>query len=274
MRLALAALIEQVRSLKVDDGMIVHPVSSRPMRRLRVVSGSHPRPGTVYAATERLVDVNNDPAAPMTVGRWSFEPGVQKAARFREGLGSGLRESTWTIELRIDDQRQVEVVSTSARGDRSVVTIADPRRPSTMTYSSLTSGGSSWWTKGDVTSKFEIDLAALSTATRSDGAPLTGRAHHRRFIANGYVDVEDTDHGHRLRIGAVVRGRGLARPVLAVVGGLFGRILRRSMDETLAKWESDGMPLILALRQPGDPQQLATTWLADLLEPFADEAQR
>ena len=269
---ALASLIVQARALEIDGGMVVHPVSGRPLRRLRVVSGSHPRPGTVYDATERRLAGGVDDGTPLRVGGRAIEAGDPAAGRFRDGAMSGLRESTSQLELIADDRRRVELAATPERGGRAVVTIADPARPTAVSFSFSAPGGASWWTRGDVTSECRVDLAQLSDPTPSRRAPITGRARHRRFAARADVNIETTGEGRLLHIDVVARGRGAVRPVVAVFGVLFGWLIRRSLAESFAEWEADGAPLVARLNQPGDPQQLASAWLLDLLAPFVDEA--
>ena len=269
---ALESLIVQVRALDVVDTIVEHPVTGRALPWLRVVSGSHPRPGTKYDATEYRLGGAADNESPLRVGDRSIAAGDPTAAKFRDGALSGLRESTSQIELVADDRRRVELAVTPEGGGRSVLTIADPARPTELTFTFSVPGGTSWWTKGDMSTECQVDLTELSASGGSSRRPITVRSRHRRFAAKGGVDVETSSSGWLMHVDVVARGRGMARPLAAAFGVLFGWLIRRSFNEMLAEWEADGAPLIAKINHPGDPQQVASAWLVDLLASHVDES--
>jgi hypothetical protein len=271
-RAALPLLLDRLRKLEVRDEMLVHPDTGRPMPRLRVLTGAHPVRGTMYEAIEHRTD--NMPIeqtdGTFRVAGHTLSADDPRTARSLNGVDRVPTTTRSTIELVADDSQRFEV-AVIADGGMWTLTLAEPRRPTTLTVSGLAPGGSSWWTKGDMTSHVQIRLADFVTSAAENRAPITGHLVHRRFVMKGEANIETVDSRCHLHVDAVARARGVVRPLGGAAGMLFGWLIRRQLTKTLAKWEHDGAPPIRRLANDVGPAQLADGLLHDLLAPFTDE---
>ncbi len=274
LRAMLPLVLDRLRNLEVRDGMLVHPGSGRAMARLKVVKGEHPTVGTVYEAIARHAGLHPDEHGEATVRGAGRELAADdpKVARFTEGLAGAPDTTVWTVGLMADDEQRCELVVAAPDGLGWALSLSEPRRPTALTASGRLPGGSSSWTKGDSTSHIEFRLADFATPAAQSGAPIVGSLRHRRFVVQGEVNVQAQNSSWRLQLDIVGRGRGVARPFIAVLGGLFGWLIRRQLDEELAEWSTAiaDEPMIARIIRGADPAHLPDDVLADLLAPFVD----
>lgn len=267
-RRAVALLIEQLRWLSVaPDRSMIDPSDGRALPGLRLLHGEHAHVGAVYEATTAT---NRDPLRDrgdgrVRVGRREMRADDPRLAQFRRGVESMPPTRSETFELLADSPAELRWVTTGA-STRAVVSLAEPRAPTAITFESGPLGDAP--RDAGVHSTGQIDLAALATIAGADAAPVRGTATHRRFVGGWAVTIEPIDARWRVHVRASLRGRGIARPVVAVLGLLVGWKVRRLLGEQLDQLGDDLAPHIEAIRERPTPELVAAHWRAGLLRPF------
>jgi hypothetical protein len=274
------------RGLRFDPAVLDR--DGRRREGLRVVAGSHPRPGTRYSVTM----VARRPPEPTPSEREELSKLLRERhtdtdraarewfARRRETAeAAGRLETvltTSTVEVVADDSHRV-VVRTTHDNDGGVVIeaeLARPARPERLTIDTTSNVRGNWLTRGKLKVQASCELDSLPSAHNS--APqFTGSLRHRHLRGWASIAISENDSGRwdvdvRIR----VRGRRLTRPLFAVASLFLGRYTRRRFDkavdrlpEKVERFNQDvrtrfgGMP---------SPQSIASDALDGLLADVAE----
>ncbi|MEO6086396.1 MAG: hypothetical protein ABIQ18_25105 [Umezawaea sp.] len=212
---ALAELIRRLRALTFDtDGVLVHDGAR--IEGLRLLDGRHNRKNARY----QLVAVpNKNPE-----GEESADPPEPAILTI---LAAGHDSLAFRLEL----------------GEMGNVAFAirNPARPGKITGSLDVAmpEDSGWLLRGPVRVDASVDLTALSSMSpRTD--QVVARVKHRRASASAKLAISNPDSREWVvQTLATVRGGGLLRPLVAVVGPFlrnkFAAELQKGMDKMAAR---------------------------------------
>ncbi|MGW7302330.1 hypothetical protein [Streptomyces sp. NPDC054829] len=215
-----AALVELAEECRVVDGRVVLP-DGTDVEGTRLVTGRHLRPGAVYS-----VDDGEGGACRIAVKEWNRRRSLR--ARFEVKHPEAFM--TWEAGLRGVDRPLLAEVS----GEAQVVDA-----PKMF---------SNW--AGSVRLRFEDWWAAADSGTAVRTAPLRIRLRGRPFRAEVRAAPRPAgdDRHWRVQVTVTARGRGLLRPVAAVVLPLTRRRVQhsvaKSLDSLAESWNEHLPPLL------------------------------
>ncbi|MFB8777993.1 hypothetical protein [Streptomyces broussonetiae] len=230
---ALAELRELAETSRVEHGRLVL-ADGAVVPDVRLVTGRHLRPGAVYRDDEET--------ARITVRAWD-----------RRGVRLGIDGTGPDGSVRLDcalrglDRPRLLEVTGEAAGTGAWPSLQRARGRARLCPED-------WW-------------AALEGGRPSNGVPARVRVDHRLARAEVRAVPVRTDFDGRweVRVTVTLRGRGLLRPLTAVVLGLAGGRIRQAvvqdLGETAAQW-NEQVPQLVAQ----DPAELRKQ-LPDDLDP-------
>jgi hypothetical protein len=258
------AVLERLRRLEFVDGVALDPAGGGPIPGLRLVAGEHPRAGSRYdveIAHVRRSDNHARIREALDAGRPIVVPGIgrvdandPRAKAFVDGLrrnvGGPVSDDRWQIDLVRDGDNRCELAGREVRADRRppttwTGTIVRPAHVDRVEIGAVQELGGSRSVAGRVEMSAIVHVDRLpdrSGRARGDGALAEATLRHRRLQITGRAEVEPVDgRTWRVRVRGSGRGRGVVRPVVAIVWLFAGRRARRSLQEIL-----DQLPDVVA----------------------------
>lgn len=240
-------MIRAWRELRFDDG--VYRDHDGTLRKgLRVIEGSHPRPGVRYlvavegtaqptltaAQRDELKTMRPRPRASREERRVTLD---QRSLRQREMLETNARQRVikrYEVELREDSPERIAIVIVEpATGSTAEVSLDEPGAPRCVSLRTHGTATGSWPTKGKWTADATLDLGQLPPHSAVD-PQFRGKFRHRHFRGDGHVGVHPLSRW-LVYFEARVRGRGVLRPAVWLASVMFGsRVrgdLRRRLEE-------------------------------------------
>lgn len=249
----LPALAMRWRGLPFEQGVYV-PAAGPRREGLRVEQGSHPHPGTRYLVLLASAHVPNPPD---------------------EGVGDEPRPVKMLVELLADDIHRLRIRVQRVGGPDVVeAELRRPDRPESITVDVAGTVPGGWPAGGPFTVKAGIALDQMPPV-QSSGPQLVAEAKHRR--AYGWVDAAIRAAGAgfwTVEVAIRVRGRGVARPIVAVLAPVVRRYAQRGLDAFLDRLPTEVDQFNRELREEfglsPDPEQIADRVLNDFLASLAE----
>jgi hypothetical protein len=247
---ALPVLVRRWRALRFDQGVYIDSYG-RPREGLRVERGSHPLPGTSYRVVvgmEQTTDAAEHgaiaQAEPMDangfVERSAFERRSRQPQESAEPVGRAETLNTTTlIDLLGDDPRRLEVRFRDPKGSYAAeVQVHRPDRPERMIVDvrrTIEPIEWNWLTGGPIVVHVCFVPDQLPPAEGST-LPLVAEVRHPRWNVEAEMRVQETGGGSwTIVVDVRARGRGLARPIVAVLAPLAWRYFRPAFEPFIAQ---------------------------------------
>jgi hypothetical protein len=234
----LAELPKHWRALPFERGCYRHE-DGRLREGLRVEHGRHPHPDAGYRLVTRRENALH-PSGPAAGSPAVFPPIF--------------------VELLADDADRIRIrLEGPDRDEVAEIEVDHPQRPARLWAEGSVPVSGSWLVRGRVSARIELDLDGLPPA-RSSGPQLTAQAKHRRARGTAKVRVEQAGGDTwNLTVDLAVAGRGITRPVVAVLG-LFRRIAAREFHKLVAETSRSIGELNRELHSRLGPGQDAELW--------------
>ena len=284
---ALPALARRWRGLRFEQGVYVHAADGRRREGLRVERGSHPLVGTSY----RLVLRSEQPPEPTEEALAELAKlksrGVDRRMavknwhrRRREAAkAAGQTEVVFTttlVELLADDRHRIRL-RVQDLGSRHVEEF-ELHRPDQLECISVDVTGrieGSWLTRGPITAHMSVALDQLPPAEGS-GPQLVVQVLHRRAQGRAEATIRAADGGSWI-IAVDIRamGRGLTRPIVALLAPLAQPYARRQLDALIAQApglvDEFNRDLHEEFGPAPDPEQMAGKMFDEFLDSVAEQ---
>jgi hypothetical protein len=290
---ALPFLVRRWRALRFEQGVYIDS-HGRPREGLLVERGSHPLPGTSYRVVVG-VEQSMDPAEhdataktePMDVERFDqrqeFERRSRRPQEYAEPAGPAETiYSTTLIDLLGDNPRRFDVRFRDPEGGYAAeVQLHRPDRPERIVVDVSTTIDPiewSWLTGGPIAVHVCFVPDQLPPAGGST-PPLVAEVRNPRGKVEAEMRIQGTAGGSWTIVADIrATGRGLARPIVAVLAPLAWRYFRRDFEffvAALPKWvqELDAA----AHEQNGanpEPEQLADELFDEFLSGVVEHVPR
>ena len=282
---ALPVFLDLWRGLRFDPAVLDR--DGRRREGLRVVVGTHPRPGTRYSVTM----MERRPPEPTASEREELSKilrerhsDTDRAAREwferrRETAEAAGRLETVltssTVEVVADDPHRVVVRTTHDNDGVAIeVELARPARPERLTIDATSNVPGNWLTKGKLKAQASCGLDSIPAAHNSS-PQFAGSLRHRHLRGWASIAIAETDGAYwdvdvRIR----VRGRRLTRPLFAVASLFLGRYTRRRFDKAVnrlpEKVERFNQEVRTRFGGMPSPQSIASDALDGLLADVAE----
>ena len=254
---AMPLLVGRLRDLSIDSRGVVDPSTGERRSGLVVVGGVHPRPGSRYRiVTQRPARLGVADARLLGFRRTPLpQPGMSTPGA-----------TTSEIELRANDRRTLAIAMRIDNPALHELTAAmhDPEGLGAIEVQSVREVNTSWLLGGKLTVDGTADLAQIRSADNGSSAAAM-RLRHRRLAASATLTSSEADaRSIRLTIDATVRGRGMARPLVAIASVIWAGKIRRAVakntDAAMADWRKRRM-----VAGEFDASTIADSLLADWL---------
>jgi hypothetical protein len=280
---ALPALARRWRGLRFDQGVYVDAADGRRREGLRIEHGAHPLAGTSY----RLVLRSEQPPEPTEEARAELvklmeRNGVDHHAAFQSwfrrgreaATAAGQMEAVFTttlVELLADDRDRIRV-RVQDPGARQVeeIELYRPDRPERISVDVTGRVEGGWLTRGPITAHISLALDQLPPAEGS--APqFVAELHHRRAQGKAEARIRAADgRSWSIAVDVGAMGRGLTRPIVAVLAPLARRYARHQLDALIAQlpvWVNEfNRVLHEDFGAAPDPEQMADKLLDEFLD--------
>lgn len=231
----LPLVLERARSLRVADGTVLDPWNGDGPLDLHVVGGTHPLVGTRYEATYRSVPVDGDLGRAAT----GDTPGDDGATDPIGDEWAARPDHEWVATIEADDASAVRIAVVDGAGSDDEITLTVelpmPARPTEVRLVGLVPIAPDGFMAGDIQAEGTVSWEALQVA--GDGVRRLATVHigHPRFRAGIVADVEPMDGTWRVTAEGFVSGRGLVRPLFALMMFFVARKMRPVLDRRLAE---------------------------------------
>ena len=249
----LPALARRWRGLRFEQGVYVSATGQR-REGLRIEQGSHPRPGTRYL-------LMFDPAH-------SSEPQD-------EGVGDEPVPAKTLVELLADDIHRIRIRVRRVGGPDVVeAELRRPYRPEGITVDVAGTVPGGWPAGGPFAVEAGIAVDQMPP-TQSRGPQLVVEARHGRAQGRADVAIREADAGFwTVDVAIRARGRGVARPMVAILTPFLRRYAQRGLDAFIGRLPEEIDQFNQELREEfgpsPDPEQVADKVLNDLLAGVAE----
>jgi hypothetical protein len=183
--------------------------------------------------------------------------------------------TTTLVELLADDRHHIRL-RVQDLGARQVeeIELHRPDRPERITVDVAGRVEGTWLTRGSITAHISVALAQLPPAEGS--APqFVAEVKHRRAQGKAEASIRAADgRSWTIAVDVRARGRGLTRPIVAVLAPLAGRYARHQLDALIAQlpeWVDEfNRVLHEDFGAAPDPEQLADMMLNEFLDDVAE----
>jgi hypothetical protein len=230
------ALLQRLRSLRFDDGLLVDPRTGAALDTLRDTTGSHPLQGTTYSGWYHSVaDPGDDDPEPV----W--------------------RQWDMTVEADDADRVAFRVVDAPGSDDvaRMSLEIPQPSRPMGAVLEVVLDTGSAGSLKGDVTIRIDASWAEPM---------VTVAIVHRKFRAAIVAEVDVLDDTWLVHLDAALTGRGLRRPLFGIAMVVLRRPIVRVLEREIARVPDAFTGLVDDLAAHPDDGELAALLVDEWLD--------
>jgi hypothetical protein len=250
---ALPVLVRRWRALRFEQGVFID-ANGRPREGLRVERGSHPLPGTSYRVVVG-VEQTTDPAEhgaipqpePMDAKGFDQRPAFERRSRqpqvsARPGGRAETLYTTTLIEILGDDRRRLDVRLRDLEGSYAAeVQLHRPDRPERIIVDvrrTIEPIDWHWLIGGPIAVHvcFAPDQLPPAGGSTPGTPPLVAEVRHPRGNAAAEMRVQGAGRGSwTIVVDVRARGRGLARPIVAVLAPLVWRYLRPEFELFVAQ---------------------------------------
>jgi hypothetical protein len=230
------ALADKWRAVAFADGAAV--VNGSPTDRLTVVNGVHPLPGAQYR--------------------------VRVSGPEQTWLADVIRDAPDALQFRLTEREHEQTIE---------VTVCRPSAPDELDVTATIEGQGGWWTPGRLSFALSADLAALESPHPSQPQVRAEMSHPRlRAHLTLALDASQRDDW-TVTLDGAMRGRGLARPIVAaaspVLQVLLRRYAKRWANDFAARVDEFNRTLAAHFGSPASPDKIAEAVLRDFLATVA-----
>ena len=284
---ALPALARRWRGLRFEQGVYVHAGDGRRREGLRVERGAHPLVGTSYRLVVRseqapeLTEEELAELAKLNSKGVDHQMGVKTwhRRRLEAAKAAGQMQVVFTttlVELLADDKDRIRL-RVQDLGARHVeeLELHRPDQPERISVDVTGRVEGSWLTRGPFTAHISLALDQLPPAEGS-GPQLVAEAIHRRAQGKAEARIRATDGGSwviAVDVGAT--GRGLTRPIVALLAPLARRYARPHLDALIAQLpklaDEFNRDLHEEFGPAPDPEQMADKMFDEFLDGVVEQ---
>lgn len=271
LRDAFAAFLVQARGLTTVGDRLVHPETGEPVDHLRVDSGIHARPGVVYASISSVPSPRGAAASPPMLSIEGETLPIDDAAAqaHLEALDPIGTMSETLISLE-EDNEQLLRLSGVEQQTAWHVEVERPARARNVTGGGRVQTGPGRWLGGEVTFDVAAHVDRMCTLGHESVDIGDISVEHRRFRVTANVAASLVDGRILLAARGAGRGRGVVRPVAAVVMWLFRRRITKILDEGWAGVDDGVTALNAEIDVCGTSDDLAREMLLSMFESSPD----
>ena len=228
-------VLERARALRVADGTLLDPWNGHAPLDLHVVAGTHPLVGARYEGTHRSVLADGSTSDP------DVEPDSDLTSDRDDAVDEwpDAIEHLWAASIDADDARSAKVTIIDGAGTDDEISLAvevpEPAHPTEVRFVNLLPVANDGFMVGHIETEGTISWDRLRSARDGSHRIATVHIGHPRFRAGIVADAEP--HGDTWRITAegFVSGRGMSRPLFALMMFFVARKLRPVLDRRLAE---------------------------------------
>jgi hypothetical protein len=235
----LPLVLERARSLRVADGTVLDPWNGDGPLDLHVVDGTHPLVGTRYVGTYHAVSDDDVDPADDDVGPDRTDTDSPSDRDEAPEQWPSTVDHEWTATIEADDTRsaRVTVIDGTGTDDEIHLTIdvPDPAQPTEMRLTGLVPVSPDGFMAGDIEAEGAIVWGPDSPGDGGRRRIATVTIGHPRFRAGIVADAETMGDTWRVTAEGFVSGRGLVRPLFALMMVFVARKMRPVLDRRFSE---------------------------------------